>query len=83
MAKKKAKEEAEETPKKTESKSSAEKECLIDLVNESELPLFVIMMDLSRTGLDKQFEEETRLKQLGEEIPKTITKSEFNKIIGV
>lgn len=72
----------EETEEKTTKKSSTQKECLIDLVNESEIPLFRIMMDLSCQGLDKQFEEEIRLRRLGLEIPKTITKSEFNKIIG-
>ena len=40
-----------------------------------------MMMDLSRTGLDKQLEEEIRLKRLGEPIKPTITKSEFNKKI--
>ena len=41
------------------------------------------MMDLSLTGLDKQLEEEIRLKRLGEPIEPTITESEFNKkIIG-
>lgn len=80
MPRRKAKEEDKE--EKTIKKSSTQKECLIDLVNESEIPLFRIMMDLSRAGLDKQFEEEIRLRRLGEEIPKTITKSEFNKIIG-
>lgn len=40
-------------------------------------------MDLSRTGLDTQLEEEVQLRRLGKTIEPTITKSEFNKIIGV
>lgn len=79
MPKKAKKEKAEE---KTTKKSSTQKECLIDLVTESEVPFYRIMMDLSREGLDKQLEEEAQLRRLGEEIPKTITKSEFNKMIG-
>ena len=80
MPRKAKKEEEAET--KTTRKSSTQKECLIDLVNESEIPFFRIMMDLSREGLDKQLEEEIQLRRLGQEIPKTITKSEFNKMIG-
>jgi hypothetical protein len=40
-----------------------------------------MMMDLSRTGLDKQLEEEIKLRQLGEPIKPTITQAEFNKKI--
>jgi hypothetical protein len=75
MAKKK--EEVDETKKKT----SAEKKCLIDLVEASEVPLWRMMMDLSRTGLNKQLEEEIRLRRLGQPIEPTITESEFNKEI--
>lgn len=68
--------------KKTE-KTSSSKKCLIDLIEESEIPYWKMVMDLSRTGLDKQLEEEIRLKRLGEPIQPTITESEFNKeIIG-
>ena len=75
---KKKEDKADETKK-----SSSQKECLIDLVEESEVPLWRMMMDLSRTGLDKQLEKEIKLRQLGEPIKPTITKSEFNKeIIG-
>lgn len=77
MAKKK-----EETVEETKKASS--KECLIDLVMEAEetgVPLHVMMMDLSRMGWDKQLEEEIKLRQLGEPIEPTITKSEFNKEI--
>ena len=63
-------------------KSSSKKECLIDLVEESEIPFWRMMMDLSRTGLDKQLEEEFKLRQLGKPIDPTMTKSEFNKQIG-
>ena len=66
--------------KKDETTNSS-KECLIDLVEESEVPLWRMMMDLSHNGLDKQLEEEIILKQLGEPIKPTITKSEFNKKI--
>lgn len=71
----------EESEEKTTKKSSTQKECLIDLVNESEIPLWKMMMDLSRMGWDKQLEEETRLRRLGEPIEPTITKSEFDKEI--
>jgi hypothetical protein len=74
--------EKKEKVKKT-TKSSSKKESLIDLVNESEVPFFRMMMDLSRTGLDKQLEEEIRLTTLGKPIKKTMTKTEFNKILGV
>jgi hypothetical protein len=77
MAKKK--ETKEDKPKK---ESSKEKECLIDLVTESSIPFYRIVMDLSRTGLDTQLEEEAELRRLGQSIEPTITKSEFNKIIG-
>lgn len=76
------KNEKEEKVKET-TKSSSKKESLIDLVNESEVPFFRMMMDLSRTGLDKQLEEEIRLTKLGEPIKKTMTQAEFNKILGV
>ena len=78
MAKKK--ETKEDKPKK---ESSKEKECLIDLVTESSIPFYRIVMDLSRAGLDTQLEEEVQLRRLGKTIEPTITKSEFNKIIGV
>lgn len=69
--------------KKTEKTSTSSKQCLIDLVEASTIPYWKMMMDLSRTGLDKQLEEEIRLKRLGEPIQPTITESEFNKeIIG-
>lgn len=67
--------------KETTKPSSTKKECLIDLVEQSEVPFFRMMMDLSRTGLDKQLEEEIKLRQLGEPIDPTMTKSEFNKKI--
>ena len=75
MAKKK-----EETVEETK-KASSKKECLLDLVIEADVPLYVMMMDLSRTGLDKQLEEEIRLRRAGQPIEPTITKSEFNKEI--
>jgi hypothetical protein len=40
-------------------------------------------MDLSRVGLDKELEEQVELRSKGLKIPKTITKTEFNQIIGV
>lgn len=76
MAKKKEKK--EEATKKKE-----KKEALIDLVESAPLPLFVIIMDLSRVGLDKELEEQIELRHKGLTIPKTLTKSEFDKIIGV
>lgn len=75
MAKTKKKEKKKETKEK--------KESLIDLVESTDLPLFVIIMDLSRVGLDKELEEQIELRHKGLKIPKTLTKSEFNKIIGV
>lgn len=79
MAKKKEKK--EEAKKKTAPKEK--KEALIDLVESAPLPLFVIVMDLSRVGLDKELEKQIELRHKGLNIPKTLTKSEFNKIIGV
>jgi len=73
---KKKEDKADETKK-----SASKKECLIDLIEESEVPFWKMMMDLSRTGLDKQLEKEIKLRQLGEPIEPTITKSEFNKEI--
>lgn len=82
MAKKKEKK--EEAKKKTAPKKSKEKkEALIDLVESAPLPLFVIIMDLSRVGLDKELEEQIEFRHKGLDIPKTLTKTEFNKIIGV
>ena len=82
MAKKKEKK--EEAKKKTAPKKSKEKkEALIDLVESAPLPLFVIIMDLSRVGLDKELEEQIELRNKGLKIPKTLTQIEFNKIIGV
>lgn len=79
MAKKKEKK--EEAKKKTAPKEK--KEALIDLVESAPLPLFVIIMDLSRVGLDKELEKQIEFRHKGLDIPKTLTKSEFNKIIGV
>lgn len=82
MAKKKEKK--EEAKKKTAPKKNKEKkEALIDLVESAPLPLFVIIMDLSRVGLDKELEEQIELRNKGLKIPKTLTQIEFNKIIGV
>lgn len=81
MAKKKEKK--EEAKKKTASKNKEKKEALIDLVESTDLPLFVIIMDLSRVGLDKELEKQIEFRHKGLEIPKTLTKSEFDKIIGV
>lgn len=80
MAKKKEKK--EEAKKKTAPKNE-KKEALIDLVESAPLPLFVIIMDLSRVGLDKELEEQIEFRHKGLDIPKTLTKTEFNKIIGV
>ena len=83
MTRKKEEDKDETKTKTTSTSSSSKKECLIDLVNQSAIPYWKMMMDLSRTGLDKQLEEESRLKRLGEPIKPTITESEFNKkIIG-
>lgn len=81
MAKKK--EEAKKRKETASKKSKEKKEALIDLVESAPLPLFVIIMDLSRVGLDKQLEEEIELRHKGLDIPKTLTQTEFNKIIGV
>ena len=75
MAKKEKKEKKKEAKEK--------KEALIDLVESAPLPLFVIVMDLSRVGLDKELEKQIELRHKGLDIPKTLTKSEFDKIIGV
>lgn len=80
MAKKK-KEEAKK--KETAPKNKEKKEALIDLVESAPLPLFVIIMDLSRVGLDKELEKQIEERHKGLDIPKTLTKTEFNKIIGV
>ena len=80
MAKKKE-DKVDETPTKKTTSSTNEKKCLIDLVEASEVPLWRMMMDLSRMEWDKQLEEEIRLKRLGEPIEPTITESEFNKEI--
>ena len=80
MAKKKEKK--EEVKKKTAPKNE-KKEALIDLVESTDLPLFVIIMDLSRVGLDKELEKQIEFRHKGLDIPKTLTKSEFDKIIGV
>lgn len=79
MAKKKEKK--EEAKKKAPKKEK--KEALIDLVESAPLPLFVIIMDLSRVGLDKELEKQIEFRHKGLDIPKTLTKTEFNKIIGV
>lgn len=81
MAKKKEKK--EEAKKKTAPKNKEKKEALIDLVESTDLPLFIIIMDLSRVGLDKELEEQIELRHKGLDIPKTLTKTEFNQIIGV
>jgi hypothetical protein len=78
MAKKKKEKKEAEKPVPKE-----KKEALIDLVESAPLPLFVIIMDLSRVGLDKELEEQVELRSKGLKIPKTITKTEFNQIIGV
>lgn len=82
MAKKKEKKE-EAKKKETAPKNKEKKEALIDLVESAPLPLFVIIMDLSRVGLDKELEKQIEYRHKGLDIPKTLTKSEFNKIIGV
>lgn len=74
---------AKKKEKKEEAKKSEKKEALIDLVESAPLPLFVIIMDLSRVGLDKELENQIKLRHKGLDIPKTLTKSEFDKIIGV
>ena len=78
MAKKKKEKKEAEKPVPKE-----KKEALIDLVESAPLPLFVMIMDLSRVGLDKELEEQIELRRKGLKIPKTITKTEFNQIIGV
>lgn len=82
MAKKKEKKE-EAKKKETAPKNKEKKEALIDLVESTDLPLFVIIMDLSRVGLDKELEKQIEFRHKGLDIPKTLTKTEFNKIIGV
>lgn len=81
MAKKKEKK--EEAKKKETAPKNEKKEALIDLVESAPLPLFVIIMDLSRVGLDKELEKQIEYRHKGLDIPKTLTKSEFDKIIGV
>lgn len=81
MAKKKEKK--EEAKKKETAPKNEKKEALIDLVESTDLPLFVIIMDLSRVGLDKELEKQIEFRHKGLDIPKTLTKSEFDKIIGV
>lgn len=72
---------AKKKEKKKETKEK--KEALIDLVESAPLPLFIIIMDLSRVGLDKELENQIELRHKGLKIPKTLTKTEFDKIIGV
>ena len=82
MAKKKEKKEEAKKKETAPKKSKEKKEALIDLVESTDLPLFVIIMDLSRVGLDKELEEQIEFRHKGLDIPKTLTKSEFDKIIG-
>lgn len=58
------------------------KQVLLDLVLQSDKPIFVLMMDLSRVGLAKQLEEEIAMRKRGITISRTITESEFKKIVG-
>ena len=71
------------TTKKSETttSSSRKKQCLIDLVEASPIPYWKMVMDLSRTGLDKQLEKEIQQRKYGETITPTITETEFNKKI--
>ena len=66
---------------KTKKKSQDEKFTLVELVKASDEPLPSLVMDLHQAGLLEQYHEE--LEAYGRlDIEPTITKAEFNKIIG-
>lgn len=68
-------------PKKTEKKAKEEKQVLLDLVEQSPIKLYKLVMNLSNANLLKQYEEEKALRKLGVSIDPTITEKEFNKIM--
>ena len=70
----------------TKNKSKSKKEevkkySLVDLVSESNKPYFHIILELSRVGLDKQLEEEIELINIGLPVKKSLSKSDFEKIL--
>ena len=54
---------------------------LVDLVSEADKPYFHIILELSRVGLDKQLEEEIELVNMGLPVKKSLSKSDFEKIL--
>lgn len=72
------------TKKTSTSKPSAKKEekfSLMDLIYQSDVPYFKIIIALSREGLLGQLEEEKRQTRTGEPIEPKLTSSEFKKIV--
>lgn len=67
--------------KKKQDKSDEEKFTLIELVQSSDAPFPSLIMDLHRAGLLVQYREE--LEMIGKfDITPSLTKTEFDKIIG-
>lgn len=75
-------ENTDENTKKSTKKNTGPKKVLIDLVEESEVPLMSIIMDLSQNGLVDQYRDEIIQKEKGIPIIPSITEAEFKKIIG-
>ncbi len=66
--------------KKTKKKTSEEKFTLVELVSNSDLHYPLIIMNLSRAGLLRQYEEEVEV--YGRlDIEPSMTLTEFNKIM--
>lgn len=68
------------TKSKKKDKTSKEKFTLVELVSNSDLHYPLIVMNLSRAGLLKQYEEEVEA-QGRLDIEPTMTEAEFNKIM--
>jgi len=68
------------TKPKKKDKTSKEKFTLVELVSNSDLHYPLIVMNLSRAGLLKQYEEEVEA-QGRLDIEPTMTEAEFNKIM--
>lgn len=67
--------------KETKSAEKKTKQILLDLVENSDMKLFKLVMNLSNADLLQQYEEEKELRKLGIPIEPTITEEEFKKIM--
>lgn len=74
------KNEEEKKEESTVKKRKSTKKVLADLVLNSDVPFTKIVLELSRAGLLKQFEEEVAVYGK-EDLKPTITEDEFNKIL--